>query len=126
MHTAYRGKRKKKLIGFRFAWNGIKEVIRNERNFKIQLTCGFLVLAAGFFLKVDAVEWSIIILVIGLVLGMEMVNSAIERLLDYLAPDLHPAAGIIKDVAAGAVFIAAIASVVIACIIFFPKLLEFL
>lgn len=122
MHTAYRGKRKKKIIGFRFAWNGIKAVIINERNFKIQLGCGLLACITGAILGLELLEWTVLILVIGLVLGMEMVNSSIERLLDYLAPDLHPEAGMIKDMAAGAVLIAAVASVAIACLIFIPKL----
>lgn len=122
MHTAYRGKRKKKFIGFRFAWHGLKEVIKTERNFKIQLACGLTALAAGAFFGLHRFEWLALVLIIGVVLGMEMINSAIERILDYLAPDLHPAAGMIKDVAAGAVFIAALASVAIGLIIFLPKL----
>lgn len=125
MHTAYRGKRKKKIIGFRFAWNGMKEVVKKERNFKIQLGCGGLSIILGAILGLERLEWVVLTLIIGLVLGMEMVNSAIERLLDYLAPDLHPEAGMIKDVAAGAVLIAASISVIIAGIIFIPKLLDF-
>lgn len=125
MHTAYQGKRKKKIIGFRFAWNGIKEVVKKERNFKIQLSCGILALLTGAVLHLEWIEWAVLFLIIGLVLGMEMVNSSIERLLDYLAPDLHPEAGMIKDMAAGAVFIAATAAVAIACVLFIPKLLLF-
>ncbi|TGB04269.1 diacylglycerol kinase family protein [Halobacillus salinus] len=114
---------KKKRIGFRHAWNGIKEVTRSERNFKLHLFSTVLVIISSAILGLQAIEWSVIILTCSIVLALEMVNSSIERILDYLAPEWNPLAGKIKDIAAGAVLVASIGAFVIACILLLPKLL---
>ncbi|UJL44874.1 diacylglycerol kinase family protein [Virgibacillus sp. NKC19-16] len=113
---------KKTPIGFAFAWNGIREVARTERNFRIHLAAALLVVISGFFFPLTNVEWGILILVIGLVLVTEITNSAIEKMMDYVKPDMHPAAQVIKDVAAGAVLMSAIIAVIIGLLIFLPKL----
>ncbi|MBP2078161.1 diacylglycerol kinase family protein [Oceanobacillus polygoni] len=115
-------KDKKRKIGFSYAWNGIKEIAKTERNFRIHLLATFLTVAAGFLFKLTMVEWAIIVLTIGLVLMVEVTNTAIEKLIDYLRPEIHPTAKIIKDVAAGAVLIAAIIAAIIGLLIFLPKL----
>ncbi|WP_079479628.1 diacylglycerol kinase family protein [Halobacillus salinus] len=114
---------KKKRIGFRHAWNGIKEVTRSERNFKLHLFSTVLVIISSAILGLQAIEWSVIILTCSIVLALEMVNSSIERILDYLAPEWNALAGKIKDIAAGAVLVASIGAFVIACILLLPKLL---
>ena len=116
---------KKRKIGFNYAWNGIKEIAQTERNFRIHLLATLLTITAGFLFKLTMVEWAIIVLTIGLVLMAEVTNTAIEKLIDYLRPEIHPAAKIIKDVAAGAVLIAAIIAAVIGLLIFLPKLYNF-
>lgn len=113
---------KKKSIGFAFAWNGIREVARTERNFQIHLAATLLVVVAGFFFQLTYIEWGILILVIGLVLVTEITNSAVEKMMDYLKPDMHPTTRVIKDVAAGAVLMSAIIAVIIGLLIFLPKL----
>lgn len=118
-------KDKKRKIGFSYAWNGIKEIAQTERNFRIHLLATLLTITAGFLFKLTMVEWAIIVLTIGLVLMAEVTNTAIEKLIDYLRPEIHPAAKIIKDVAAGAVLIAAIITAVIGLLIFLPKLYNF-
>ncbi|RHW33157.1 diacylglycerol kinase family protein [Oceanobacillus profundus] len=118
-------KDKKRKIGFNYAWNGIKEIAQTERNFRIHLLATLLTITAGFLFKLTMVEWAIIVLTIGLVLMAEVTNTAIEKLIDYLRPEIHPAAKIIKDVAAGAVLIAAIIAAVIGLLIFLPKLYNF-
>ncbi|MBR3121366.1 MAG: diacylglycerol kinase family protein [Oceanobacillus sp.] len=118
-------KDKKRKIGFSYAWNGIKEIAQTERNFRIHLLATLLTITAGFLFKLTMVEWAIIVLTIGLVLMAEVTNTAIEKLIDYLRPEIHPAAKIIKDVAAGAVLIAAIIAAVIGLLIFLPKLYNF-
>ncbi|MFQ3542736.1 diacylglycerol kinase family protein [Halobacillus rhizosphaerae] len=115
---------KKKSIGFRFAWNGIMEVARTERNFRIHLLAAGLVVAAGLVLSISLVEWAVLFTIIPLVLALEMVNSSIERVLNYLAPEIHPLVGIMKDISAGAVLIASLSSVIIALLIFLPKFLN--
>ncbi|MBH0229911.1 diacylglycerol kinase family protein [Halobacillus yeomjeoni] len=114
---------KKKSVGFRYAWKGIKEVFKTEKNFRIHLGAGFLAILAGLVLSLTPVEWAVIILTIAVILSLEMVNSSIERIIDYLAPERHPMAGMIKDIAAGAVLVSAVASVFIALVIFLPKVL---
>lgn len=112
----------KNKFGFSFAWNGIVEIVKTERNFQIHLIATLLVVASGFLVHLSLLEWVVIILVIGLVLVTELLNSAIEKTLDYIRPEIHPAAKIIKDVAAGAVLIAAISAVIIGLLIFIPKI----
>lgn len=114
---------KKKGIGFAYAWRGIKLVWTSERNFRIHTAAAILALTAGGILRLSLVEWAVLTVTIALVLTLEMVNSAIEKLLDHLHPDRHPAVGAVKDVAAGAVLTAAGGSVVVGVFLFGPKLL---
>lgn len=119
-------KPKKRLIGFSFAFNGIRQVIKSERNFQIHLIITFFVIVLGLLLRISLIEWAITFLVIGLVFISEVINSAIERAIDYIKPDIHPAAKIIKDMSAGAVLIAAGISVIIGLIVFLPKVISLL
>ncbi|WP_121615059.1 diacylglycerol kinase [Virgibacillus halodenitrificans] len=112
----------KRSVGFTFAWNGLKEVTRTERNFRIHLFITALVLTIGFLVELNWLEWCIVIFAIGFVLVTEITNSAIEKMIDYLNPAIHPSAKIIKDMAAGAVLIAAIIAALIGLIIFLPKI----
>src|SRR5699024_12485109 len=77
----------------------------------------------GFIFKLNRFEWMSILIVIGLVIHAELLNTAIEKLLDYTKPEIHPKAKIIKDMAAGAVLIASIIAAIVGIIIFLPKLL---
>lgn len=113
---------KKRRVGFSFAWNGLIEIAKTERNFQIHLVFALLVILAGIFFHLTRMEWIVIMFVIGFVLVAEMTNSAIEKTIDYLKPDIHPVAKIIKDIAAGGVLIAAIIAVIIGLIVFIPKL----
>ena len=105
------------------AFNGIQYFFRNERNGKIQLFVSFLVMLAGFYFRLSPTEWVFILLCIGAVLAMEMLNTALEHLCNMVHHDYHPAIKIIKDVSAGAVLFTSIISVLIALIIFLPKIL---
>ncbi|MDY0405542.1 diacylglycerol kinase family protein [Virgibacillus sp. 179-BFC.A HS] len=102
--------------------SGILEVIGAERNFRIHLGVFFLVIVCGVYMKLSAMEWCLILIVSSLVMVAEMLNSAIERLIDYLKPEIHPAAKSIKDIAAGSVLLAVISAVAVGCIIFIPKI----
>lgn len=114
-------KGKKRLVGFSFAWQGIQFVTKNERNFRVHLCAAFVVIMAGIILNISITEWSIIFLLIGNVFITEMLNTVAERIIDYVKPDVHPAAKQIKDVAAGSVLIAATIAVIVGCFIFIPK-----
>jgi undecaprenol kinase len=115
-------KDKQRRIGFSYAWNGIKEISKTEYNFRIHLIAAVFAIVAGFIFRLSNVEWAIIVLVIGLVLMAELINSVIEKMIDYLKPEIHPSAKIIKDVAAGVVLITAIIALIVGLLIFLPKL----
>ena len=112
---------KKRIKSFGYAGKGISSVIKSEPNMKIHLFIGILVLICGLVFQISITEWLICLLCFGLVLGMEMMNTAIENLVNLVSPDQHPLAGKAKDIAAGAVLICAIISVIIGLMIFVPK-----
>lgn len=118
-------KDKKRRIGFVYAWKGLAAVFKTERNFRIHLTAGMAVILAGVYFQVSAVEWSLLLLVIGFVITAELFNTAIEKMIDYVKPDIHPDAGMIKDIAAGSVLASALIAAVIGLIIFLPKIYAF-
>lgn len=115
-------KDKKRAIGFSYAWNGLREAVKREINFRIHLIFAAVVILAGFVFQLTVLEWAVIILVIGFVLAAELINTVIEKVIDYIKPEIHPTAKLIKDYAAGAVLVAAITSVIAGVIIFVPKL----
>ncbi len=85
-----------------------------------------MVSSIGAFLSLSAIEWCLVLLCMVMVIGMEAMNTALEYLTDLVSPEHHPLAGKAKDVAAAAVLICAIGAVIVAAIIFVPKLLELL
>ena len=113
---------KKRIKSFGYAFKGIASLIRKEHNAWIHCTAIVLVTIAGFHFGITPTEWCIVVLCFGLVLAAEGFNTAIERLVDLVSPDFHPIAGDVKDVAAGAVLICAIASAIVGLIVFIPYL----
>ncbi len=106
--------------GFKVAWEGLKIGFRNELNFRIQLLIGFLVVLGGLFCSCSLMKWTLLILMIGLVLGAELFNSAIEYLVDLASPEYHPLAKQAKDVAAAAVLLLSLVAVIVGLLIFLP------
>ncbi|WP_053219133.1 diacylglycerol kinase family protein [Virgibacillus senegalensis] len=123
MHLDSKGNKKKRTVGFTFALRGWKYAWK-ERNLRLQAVVAAFVLLMGVFFQLATMEWIILVFVIGLVIAMEMINTAVERLLDYLAPEFHPQAGVIKDIAAGSVLAAAVAAAIIGAIIFLPRIVQ--
>lgn len=113
----------KRGIGLTYALNGLKEAFTRERNFRIHLIIAFIVVCVSFYFKLRAQEWIVIMIAIFTVLIAELVNSIVERVIDYIKPDIHPEAKIIKDLAAAMVLIAALMSVILGLIIFIPKVI---
>ncbi len=111
------------LKSFANAFAGMAYFFVNDRNGKIHLAITVIVLAAGFTFQIVATEWVAILLCIALVIGLEMLNSALEKLCDLVEPNYHPTIKVIKDVSAAAVVLAAIISVAIGIIIFLPKIM---
>ncbi len=110
------------LKGFLYAYEGLVVFFRHERNGRIQLLAALAVIVAAFILDVNKLEWIALIACIAVVLSLEMVNSAIEKICNLVHPAQHPAVKIIKDMAAAAVLWAAVCSVAIAAIIFLPRI----
>lgn len=115
---------KSRIQSFRYALNGIRLVFGKEANMNIHLFISFLVVVCGFLFNIDVYEWIACILCMAVVISLEMMNSAIERIVDFVCPHREPKAGAIKDIAAGAVFVASICSAIIGLIVFVPKLVN--
>jgi len=109
-----------KSVGF--AFKGAILLLKTEASIKIQFTLGILVTIAGFYYQISTTEWLIQLLAIGLVMCAEGINTAIEAIADFIHPEHHKKIGLIKDIAAGAVFIAAIFTSIIGLIIYIPKI----
>lgn len=106
-----------------YALEGIKFAFIYGRNFKIQMGFAILISVLGSVLKISSFEWLALILIISSVLILELINTALETVVDMVSLNFHPLAKIAKDCAAGAVLIASFASVLIGIIIFLPRLL---
>lgn len=114
-------KRLKKSFGY--AFKGIDDVISNEPNMKIHVSVAILVVIMAFLLKISMIEWIILVLLIGLVLAAEVINTTIENLVDMYTKDYNERAKVVKDTAAGTVLILAITSAIIGLMIFVPKII---
>ena len=121
------GRKKDPLYkSFGYAFQGIFTCIRQERNMKIHCTVAVLVVIAGLILGISVTEWCICLGLFGMVMALELVNTAVEAVVDIVTEESHPLAKIAKDTAAGAVLIAAIMAAIVGLIIFVPKGLVFL
>lgn len=109
-------------IGLKYAFHGLLTIIKEERNFRIHLVIALFVILISFVLRLTKIEWIVIIITIHFVLLMELINSVVERMIDYLKPEIHPQAKKIKDISASVVLIASFMSIIIGLIIFLPKL----
>ncbi len=108
---------------FKFGFEGIAAAASKERNVQIHLGISVIVILLGFIFSINKYEWIAVILSIGGMISMEMMNTAIERTVDMYTKEYHPLAKQAKDIAAGAVLVFAIASVMIGLIIFLPRIL---
>lgn len=113
-----------KLIkSFGYAFKGLVAAVRSEQNLQVHLIAVVMVTIAGLMLEVSVTEWLVLVICFGMVISAELFNSAIEQLVDLVSPEYNARAGMIKDIAAGAVLVLAIAAVIIGCFIFIPKLI---
>jgi diacylglycerol kinase len=113
-----------RLKSFGFAFNGLKVLIREEHNARIHLIAVICVIIASLAFKISTLEWIAVVVAFGFVIAMEIVNSAIEGISDFISPDNHEMIKKIKDLSAAAVLIAAITAFIIGLIIFVPKIVE--
>lgn len=110
-----------KSVGY--AWHGIKLCFRTEKNFRIQLVIAAITFVAGIFFRIEPYEWLAILFCTALVLGFEILNTAIEKLSDVFITSVHPLIKQVKDIAAGAVLFVSMISLVMGCIIFIPRII---
>lgn len=111
---------KKQLRSFGYAWKGIQSCVGKEQNLSFHLIAAIAVIIAGIVLGITRTEWIMVVMCIGTVIAAELFNTAIEKLVDLVSPERHPVAGRVKDIAAGAVLICAVAAAIIGLIIFIP------
>lgn len=110
--------RSKNIVeSFRFAFAGLWYALRTQRNTRIHLIIAAAAIALGAWLNLSLTQWAVLTLTIGFVLVSEMLNTVAETLVDMISPDYHPLAKIIKDVAAGAVLLTTIVSVIIGLLV---------
>jgi diacylglycerol kinase (ATP) len=112
------------LRSFRFAGQGIVDLFRYENNAKVHLLIAGLVIPVGLWLRLTRVEWAVVLTQIGLVWAAEAINTALEKLCDFVSPGLHPQIKAIKDMASGAVLILSIGAVVVGVIVLGGKAIE--
>lgn len=109
---------------FVYAFRGMIAGIADQRNLQVLCFIATIVMGAAFYFDIDRLEWCIILLCIGLVIGLEMLNSSVESLVDLVTLEKKPLAGKVKDIAAGAVLFASVMSSIIGIIIFGKYLME--
>ena len=116
---------KRRFQSFIYAVDGLKTLLKDEPNARIHLSITIIVIILGFLLKISHTEWLVICLLIALVFGFELINSAIENICDKVSAEWNPLIKKAKDLSAGAVLIAAVISLICGIIIFFPKICDF-
>ena len=114
------------LRSFKCAFEGVKVLLKEEQNARIHLLIMLAVIIAGIIFSISYLEWIALILSIGFVFALEIVNTAIENLADFVSPDKHQKIKKIKDLSAAAVLTGALAALIIGGIIFLPKILAFI
>ncbi len=113
---------KRTINSFKYAFNGLIDAYRTEQSVWIYIPVSLLVILAGFLLKISTFEWLIIILILGIILSLELINTALEAVVDLATEKYHPLAKKAKDTVSAAVLVFAITAVIIGLIIFIPKI----
>lgn len=116
----------KRIRSFKYALNGLKIVFKEEHNARIHLAISFIVIICGVIFNISILEWIILCFAIVLVISIEIINSAIENLADFVSPDYHNLIKKVKDLSAAAVLVCTISSVIIGTLIFLPKIINFI
>ena len=109
-----------KSVGY--AFKGALLLLKTEASIKVQFIIAIIITIAGFYFEISSEEWLVQLLAIGLVMSIEGVNTAVEEIANFIHPEHHQKIGLIKDIAAGAVFIASIFAILVGCIIYIPKI----
>lgn len=111
---------KNRIISFKYALEGIWVALKDEPNLLIHLVITLLVILLGLYFNISLFEWLVLVLTFGLIISLELTNTAIEEAVDSFTESEHPSAKKAKDVAAGAVLVASITAIIIGIFIFLP------
>ena len=114
---------KKFINSFTYPLKGLRYAYKNEQNLAVDVGIALVVLIFGFLFKINKYEWAILVLTIGLVISCELLNTAIEAVVDLVTEEYHPLAKVAKDTSAAAVLVFAIVAVIVGLIIFMPKVI---
>lgn len=112
----------KMLRSFRYGFKGIAWLVESENNARFHLLASVIVLLLGLYFRISTTEWAIVLTQVGLVWSAEALNTAIEKLCDFVSPQHHETIGKVKDLAAGGVLIVSIVAAIIGLIVFLPKI----
>jgi diacylglycerol kinase (ATP) len=110
-----------RLKSMGYAFKGAVKLITTEHSVMAQFSIGIVLIFLGVYFNITKTEWLFQTLAIGLVLSIEGLNTAVEKIADFIHPNFHERIGFIKDIAAGAVFFAALTAIAIGIIIYLPK-----
>ncbi len=112
-----------RVLSFKYAYEGIVAALKEEPNLKIHIIIALAIIVLGWFLNISRLEWLILTLTIGVVISVELTNTAIEALVDSFTSENHPGAKKAKDISAGAVLVVSVMAVVIGLMVFLPYLI---
>lgn len=112
-----------RISAFGYAFSGLYHSFSQETHLKLHGIIAMLVVGLGFFFEISKTEWLVVLFAIALVIGLEMFNSALEKLCDLVMPEQHPKIKYIKDVMAGAVLVACLFAVIAGLMVFLPYIL---
>lgn len=110
------------VLSFKYAFSGLLAALKKEPNLKFHFLAGFLAIIVAFIVQISKQDWITIIILIGLVISVELTNTAIEAVVDGFIDSHHPAAKLAKDISAGAVLVAAATAAIVGILIFLPYL----
>jgi len=114
----------KRILSFKFAFQGVKLLFKEEHNSWVHLMFTALAIFLAVWLKISLLEWILLVFCIGFVFAVEIINTAIENVCDFISPERHPMIKKIKDLSAAATLFSAITSLIVGVLIFLPKLID--
>jgi len=111
---------RRRVASFGYAFRGVAAALRSEIHLQFHALATVVVAGLGFYFQLNALEWALVALAVGLVWSLELANTAVEAVVNLVSPEYHPLAGRAKDVAAGAVLVGAVAALVVGVLVFWP------
>lgn len=112
----------KRALSFKYAFEGIVSALKEEPNLKFHFLIGLVVVGLGILLNITTIDWILVIILVGLVVSVELTNTAIETVVDHIIKEEHPEAKMAKDISAGAVLVVSITAAIAGILIFLPYL----